>query len=30
VALAAQAVTGTILGLITDATGSVMPGTTVT
>ena len=30
VILAAQAVTGTILGLITDATGAVMPGTTVT
>jgi len=30
VALAAQAVTGTILGVITDSTGSVMPGTTVT
>jgi len=30
VVLAAQAVTGTILGLITDSTGSVMPGTTVT
>src|SRR5205085_2988196 len=28
--LAAQAVTGTILGLITDSTGAVMPGTTVT
>jgi Carboxypeptidase regulatory-like domain len=28
--LAAQAVTGTILGLITDATGAVMPGATVT
>ena len=30
VALAAQAVTGTILGVITDSTGAVMPGTTVT
>ena len=29
-AAAAQAVTGTILGLITDSTGAVMPGTTVT
>jgi hypothetical protein len=28
--LAAQAVTGTILGLITDTTGAVMPGATVT
>lgn len=28
--LAAQAVTGTILGTITDATGAVMPGATVT
>jgi hypothetical protein len=28
--LAAQAVTGTILGLITDSTGAVMPGATVT
>ena len=28
--IAAQAVTGTILGLITDSTGAVMPGTTVT
>ena len=28
--LAAQAVTGTILGTITDTTGAVMPGTTVT
>ena len=26
----AQAVTGTILGIITDSTGAVMPGTTVT
>jgi hypothetical protein len=30
VALAAQAVTGTIIGQITDSTGAVMPGTTVT
>jgi hypothetical protein len=30
VALAAQAVTGTILGTITDSTGAVMPGATVT
>ena len=30
VLLAAQAVTGTILGVITDSTGAVMPGTTVT
>ena len=30
VALAAQAVTGTILGVITDSTGAVMPGATVT
>ena len=30
VGLAAQAVTGTIIGLITDSTGSVMPGATVT
>jgi len=29
-AAAAQAVTGTILGLITDSTGAVMPGATVT
>jgi hypothetical protein len=29
-ALAAQAVTGTILGLITDTSGAVMPGATVT
>ena len=29
-ALAAQAVTGTILGVITDSTGAVMPGATVT
>ena len=28
--VAAQAVTGTILGVITDSTGAVMPGTTVT
>ena len=28
--LAAQAVTGTILGLITDTSGAVMPGVTVT
>jgi len=28
--LAAQAVTGTIIGLITDSTGAVMPGATVT
>ena len=28
--LAAQAVTGTILGVITDSTGAVMPGATVT
>ena len=28
--LAAQAVTGTILGTITDTTGAVMPGATVT
>ncbi|HUC74061.1 MAG TPA: carboxypeptidase-like regulatory domain-containing protein, partial [Vicinamibacterales bacterium] len=28
--LAAQAVTGTILGTITDSSGAVMPGTTVT
>jgi hypothetical protein len=28
--LAAQAVTGTILGVITDSSGAVMPGTTVT
>jgi hypothetical protein len=28
--LAAQAVTGTILGIITDSTGAVMPGATVT
>jgi len=28
--VAAQAVTGTILGLITDASGAVMPGATVT
>ena len=28
--IAAQAVTGTILGLITDSTGAVMPGTSVT
>ena len=30
VSLAAQAVTGTILGVITDTSGSVMPGVTVT
>ena len=30
VALAAQAVTGTILGVIADSSGSVMPGATVT
>ena len=30
VGLAAQAVTGTILGVITDSTGAVMPGATVT
>src|SRR5262249_40471642 len=30
VPLAAQAVTGTILGTVTDATGGVMPGATVT
>src|SRR5207244_9758359 len=30
VVLAAQAVTGTIIGLITDSTGAVMPGATVT
>jgi hypothetical protein len=29
-ALAAQAVTGTILGVVTDSTGAVMPGATVT
>jgi len=28
--LAAQAVTGTIIGLVTDSTGAVMPGATVT
>ena len=30
VVLAAQAVTGTILGVITDSQGAVMPGATVT
>jgi protocatechuate 3,4-dioxygenase beta subunit len=30
VSLAAQAVTGTILGAVTDTTGAVMPGVTVT
>jgi Carboxypeptidase regulatory-like domain len=30
VMLAAQAVTGTIIGVITDSTGSVMPGATIT